>query len=83
MYTYQAEFEAAGCKIFQFGSKDANCILTIDPQTEKPLEEYKALIGETVYVEYPHLVEALVIGELSVLYYVCLVRFLSGKLSVC
>ena len=86
-YLYQAEFEAAGCKIFQFSSKDANCILSIDPQTDKPLEDYQTLIGETVYVEYPHLVEALVVGGfvcLSVLLSVCILSvYLFFCLCVC
>ncbi|XP_063677642.1 5'-3' exoribonuclease 1-like isoform X2 [Bolinopsis microptera] len=59
---HEIEFAQAGCKIFQFGSKDKNCILNIDPQSETPLERYTALLGEEVYVQYPHLVEAMVVG---------------------
>ena len=59
----QIEFTQAGCKIFSFGSKDKNCILNIDPQPDTPLETYTALLGEEVYVQYPHLVEALVVGN--------------------
>ncbi|KAL5252458.1 hypothetical protein ACHWQZ_G015286 [Mnemiopsis leidyi] len=59
---HEIEFTQAGCKIFSFGSKDKNCILNIDPQTDTPLEKYTELLGEEVYVQYPHLVEAFVVG---------------------
>ncbi|KAJ7394677.1 5'-3' exoribonuclease 1 [Desmophyllum pertusum] len=62
--SHKAEFKKASVKVFQMHSKGKSLILQITkPQGEvSSLEISEELLGETCYVGWPHMVEALVMG---------------------
>ena len=61
---HQAELKKAGVKVFQMHSKEKSMILQItSPSNEVSIvETAPELLGETCYVGWPHMVEALVLG---------------------
>ncbi|XP_067051785.1 5'-3' exoribonuclease 1-like isoform X1 [Acropora muricata] len=61
---HQAELKKAGVKVFQMHSKGKSMILQItSPSSEVSIvETAQELLGETCYVGWPHMVEALVLG---------------------
>ncbi|KAK2552969.1 5'-3' exoribonuclease 1 [Acropora cervicornis] len=61
---HQAELKKAGVRVFQMHSKGKSMILQItSPSNEVSIvETAQELLGETCYVGWPHMVEALVLG---------------------
>ncbi|XP_014211300.1 5'-3' exoribonuclease 1-like isoform X2 [Copidosoma floridanum] len=60
---HTASFQVAKVKVFEQPSRRENMILKVLPRTTPPLEDLaNNWIGKTVYVCWPHLVEAVVVG---------------------
>ncbi|XP_057341540.1 5'-3' exoribonuclease 1 isoform X1 [Microplitis mediator] len=60
---HTVNLEKAKVKVFEQLSRGENMIITVSPKEAPAIEKISSeLLGKTIYIKWPHLVEALVIG---------------------
>ena len=64
---HKARFKAEGVKVFEQTSRGVNAMLVLEDQGHPVLDEVaNQLLGQEIWVSWPHMVEAKVVGVLDV-----------------